>query len=73
MAMDFVLQVTVEELVLENLLDSRGTLTFELSRGTKVGNERNEHTKCASVVDFDGACDEALTCAADEFVFVHHV
>lgn len=34
-AMDFVLQVTVEELVLETL-DAGRTLSFELSRGTKV-------------------------------------
>lgn len=34
-AMDFVLQVTVEELVLEMLNVAR-TLSFELSRGAKV-------------------------------------
>lgn len=35
MAMDFVMQVTVVELVLGTLAASR-TLSFELSRGTKV-------------------------------------
>lgn len=34
-AMDFVLQVTVEELVLGRI-DGGRILTFELSRGTKV-------------------------------------
>lgn len=34
-AMDFMLQVTVEELVFGRL-DSARTLSFELSRGTKV-------------------------------------
>ncbi|CAN0425473.1 unnamed protein product, partial [Ectocarpus sp. 12 AP-2014] len=34
-AMDFVLQVTVVELVLGTLLDDGRTLSFELSRGTK--------------------------------------
>lgn len=34
-AMDFMLQVTVEELVLETL-DTARTLSFELSRGAKV-------------------------------------
>lgn len=35
-AMDFVLQVTVVELVLGALLDDGRTLSFELSRGTKA-------------------------------------
>lgn len=35
MAMDFVMQVTVVELVL-GTLDTSRTLSFELSRGTKV-------------------------------------
>lgn len=43
-AMDFVLQVTVDELVL-NTLDMGRTLSFELSRGTKVRCRQGHYTR----------------------------
>lgn len=50
-AMDFVLQVTVVELVL-GALDSGRTLSFELSRGTKASPAESRHTAVASPFSF---------------------
>ena len=76
MAMDFVMQVTVVELVLGTLAGSR-TLSFELSRGTKVRRTRVEMFyftgPCGSDMNTSTLCTAPVRLRSFSTTLRHHV